>query len=52
MNADRPGSLAQLKALESEARSCGLLLIAKKAEAAAGNGAAYSAATRSSARNH
>jgi len=52
LNANRPGSVAELKALQSEARSRGLLLIAKKAEAVAANGAVYSAATRSSARNH
>src|SRR5271165_2995209 len=50
-NASRPGSLAQLRTLESEARSRGLLLIARKAQAAA-NAAVYSASTVAAGPTH
>ncbi len=49
VKANRPGSLAQLKALESEAHSRGLLLIASKAQAVA-NAAVYSASNVGSTR--
>lgn len=52
MNANRPGSVAQLKALESEARSRGLLLIASKAKQATANDTAYSAYSSRSTGTH
>ncbi len=52
MNSNRPASIVRLKALESEARSRGLLRIASKARAVATNTPVYSAAVVSRAQNH